>query len=1173
MKRATIFLLILAILMAPAVQAFPVAAQASFDCADVTEISLVECQALVALYNSTGGPNWQSDGSWLASNTPGSWSGVQVDSGHVYALYLESLGLSGSLPTEIGDFPSLVALFLKYNYELGGALPPELGNLTNLEFIALSGTKVSGSIPVELGNLSLLQTLDLRANQLTGSIPVELGNLSQLQTLDLSGNQLTGSIPVELGNLSQLQTLDLSGNQLTGSIRVELGNLSQLQTLRLDYNPLGGTIPTILGNLGSLRILGLSSAQLIGTIPSALGNLHSLTWLDMGFNQLTGAIPPDLGNLANLTYLCLWGNQFSGSIPSSLGNLANLRSLYISENQLSGPIPDSLGQLSSLENLWASSNQLGGSIPAILGNLQNLNSLLLGQNQLTGTIPPELGNLTRLESLSLATNHLEGSIPAELGNMRSLELINLWQNALSGPLPASLGNLTSLRSLRLEENQLTGMIPISFINLVNMETFGIGGSSLCEPVSEAFQAWKETVNFWGGNNIICSSTASITGLEVNQAIEWPGPYVAGKATAVRVFLDQPVLSDPANQQVAVFRNNALVTTLALKRNPKPTNTLEFVCPTLSACGNWAAGGYSFQALVGGAAESATAAFVEQRRLRILVVPVTLSSPSGDLTLKDDEWKTAYGFLKDTYPIAEDGLEWVIGNKLAVPLSLAEPVIAGLSYVFFPLQFRQPLLCGKLGRPACYDAIVGIMPPIGSCSADSCNEGKAGGKTALIFANGTYENNYNGEQTIVDNMQAILAHEVGHMFGLGDEYNIQGAKYQCDINPPPASYLDFRCPDSLSKPWPGPGSGSLVESSIIHPYEVGGRGLLGNSLSFMGSGVSQKYFWVTLDSYGSLYFSLIDQSTDRPTVSSSAVERVIEATGWIDRDGGVSFEPWYHAVTTAPPVVAGAYSIQALDSAGNVLASQNFDLEFSDWSNPPQELEQAPFRVALAFPSGTARFVIVHNDIELTSRAVPDAGMLSVELNAPNGGEHWDIGQTVEVSWQGSTDDLFYTLLYSPDGIDWLTLEANLNGSSYDVDTSELPGGQTVFIKVLATDGVNTVEDVSDTAFTVEPKPPLAQILYPADEQVIPQGTSVMFSGKGYDLEEGFLADENLAWYSDMDGELGAGQQLLVDELSPGAQTITLSVIDGDGKSAQSTIQIRIGVPTGSTIYLPMVTSP
>ena len=55
-------------------------------------------------------------------------------------------------------------------------------------------------------------------NGLTGSIPPEIGNLTNLIYLNLSGNQFTGSIPSEIGNLTNLNELWLNINQLSGQI-------------------------------------------------------------------------------------------------------------------------------------------------------------------------------------------------------------------------------------------------------------------------------------------------------------------------------------------------------------------------------------------------------------------------------------------------------------------------------------------------------------------------------------------------------------------------------------------------------------------------------------------------------------------------------------------------------------------------------------------------------------------------------------------------------------------------------------------------------------------------------------------------------------------------------------------------------------------------------------------
>ena len=88
-----------------------------------------------------------------------------------------------------------------------GEIPPELGGLSNLTYLALSGNQLTGEIPPELGGLSNLEWLYLNDNQLTGEIPTELGNLSNLQWLYLGGNLLTGCVP---GGLRDVPNNDIA---------------------------------------------------------------------------------------------------------------------------------------------------------------------------------------------------------------------------------------------------------------------------------------------------------------------------------------------------------------------------------------------------------------------------------------------------------------------------------------------------------------------------------------------------------------------------------------------------------------------------------------------------------------------------------------------------------------------------------------------------------------------------------------------------------------------------------------------------------------------------------------------------------------------------------------------------------------------------------------------------
>ena len=406
--------------------------------AEITTVENTDRTALVALYEATDGPNWIDNTNWLTDAPLGEWYGVETDgSGRVVGL-----DLRGRWDYEAqADIP----------HGLTGSLPPELGNLRNLQTLTLGSNNLSGPIPPELGQLDNLRSLSLRANRLHGHIPPELGSLGELQQLWLGGNLLTRTIPPELGELAKLTHLHLTLNLLEGTIPRELGNLTELTWLRLDQN------------------------ELEGQIPSQLGGLTNLSVLNLGWNNLTGPIPPALGNLSNLGNLNLDNNELTGPIPPELGNLAKLYALGLGNNDLTGRIPPWVVDRKSLERL-----RLGG-------------------NALTGRIPPELGSLTELTDLYLGGNQLTGPIPPELGSLHQLEELNLGPNRLTGPVPPELGNLRRLVSLTLSGNLLTGAIPQSIVELDNLVTLGCRRTEgVCLPATEAFREWARQVEARGG---------------------------------------------------------------------------------------------------------------------------------------------------------------------------------------------------------------------------------------------------------------------------------------------------------------------------------------------------------------------------------------------------------------------------------------------------------------------------------------------------------------------------------------------------------------------------------------------------------------------------------------------------------------------------------------------------
>jgi len=160
------------------------------------------------------------------------WHGVVLNGdGCVTALYLNSKGLVGTIPPEIGNFTDIESLRMPYNPLLIGTIPIEIGNLNTLTYLSMASCGFSGNIPTQIWNLTNLTHFYLHNNQLSGNIPAQIGNLTNLTYLTLRDNQFTGTLPAELGNLSSLIYLHLHNNQLNGCYDSNLSNLcSQLIT-------------------------------------------------------------------------------------------------------------------------------------------------------------------------------------------------------------------------------------------------------------------------------------------------------------------------------------------------------------------------------------------------------------------------------------------------------------------------------------------------------------------------------------------------------------------------------------------------------------------------------------------------------------------------------------------------------------------------------------------------------------------------------------------------------------------------------------------------------------------------------------------------------------------------------------------------------------------------------
>ena len=181
---------------------------------------------------------------WPEDEQPEHWEGVTMENGRVVHLELDGFDLTGAVPAEIGQLTSLKWLNLRGNQLT--SVPAEIGQLTSLEELKLHGNYLT-SVPAEIGQLTSLKELYLYGNQLT-TVPAEIGQLTSLVCLYLGCNQLT-SVPAEIGQLTSLERLGLHSNQLT-SVPAEIGQLTSLEMLCLMDNKLT-SVPAEIGQLTS----------------------------------------------------------------------------------------------------------------------------------------------------------------------------------------------------------------------------------------------------------------------------------------------------------------------------------------------------------------------------------------------------------------------------------------------------------------------------------------------------------------------------------------------------------------------------------------------------------------------------------------------------------------------------------------------------------------------------------------------------------------------------------------------------------------------------------------------------------------------------------------------------------------------------------------------------------
>jgi ligand-binding sensor domain-containing protein len=168
--------------------------------------------------------------------------------------------------------------------------------------------------------------------------------------------------------------------------------------------------------------------------------------------------------------------------------------------------------------------------------------------------------------------------------------------------------------------------------------------------------------------------------------------------------------------------------------------------------------------------------------------------------------------------------------------------------------------------------------------------------------------------------------------------------------------------------------------------------------------------------------------------------------------------------------------------------------------------------------------------------------------------------TISVTWSASDadgDEVTILIDYTPDGgATWTTVAASSEASgTVAIPLYQLSGSDSAHFRVTATDGFNSGSATSEV-FTVADQPPRPYIGQPAAGASFLEGQRIMLIGGADDNQDGTVANNNLQWRSDQDGDLGNGSGIGAF-LSVGQHTLTLEAENSVGLTATTSITMTV----------------
>ena len=451
---------------------------------------------------------------------------------------------------------------------------------------------------------------------------------------------------------------------------------------------------------------------------------------------------------------------------------------------------------------------------------------------------------------------------------------------------------------------------------------------------------------------------------------------------------------------------------------------------------------------------------ETRQLRIIFVPISLTaSPTSEYPDCDSMNRIATlasEYIQATFPVADQGENEFIVVDVSCENTHSYPV--NLDTSFFPEDVVDALETEmwNFGQPddSSYDLIVGVWHEL-AITRSLCGAVWGLNNHAVLVGENCV--NHPTAHEIAHNLKWAKSGQPPPLPGSVQCPNLSFS-HICELDSP-GHWIDKQCDMGKLLRLDNTCDPNFTPVDFMSP---GGTSTsnVANPVSRWVSGATWEYLANVLDFSCPFNFLKLDICNPDPPL--------IGIRGIVTEDGSTFLKPWYK-FDGKPDLLLdnpGRYRIQYFDSQGTQLAETGFaslGFDVHDGSGP------GVLNMKIPDVQGTSQIIIKDGETVLFDRIFSE-NIPTVTITSPQGNEIFEPGETVSVKWNSfdaDGDSLIFSIYLSKDnGQTWTPVVSELTENQFEfvLPTNRLSSN--LLIRVIATDGVNTAEDISDSTFSV-----------------------------------------------------------------------------------------------------------